>query len=108
MARTIVTQYTDDIDGSKAQGTVRFSYNGAVYEIDLSARNAKAFEKALDPYISAARKVRADKATRRARDARSAKRNIAEVRAWAQENGYTVADRGRIPSAVVEAFERQH
>jgi Lsr2 len=108
MAKTIVTQYTDDIDGSKAQGTVRFSYNGAAYEIDLSAKNAKAFERALDPYISAARKVRAGKATRRLRDARSAKRSLAEVRAWAQENGYTVADRGRIPSAVIEAFERQH
>lgn len=108
MAKTIVTQYTDDIDGSKAQGTVRFTYNGVAYEIDLSAKNAKAFEKALDPYISVARKVRAGKATRRARDVRSANRNLAEVRAWAQENGYTVADRGRIPSAVIEAFERQH
>ena len=108
MAKTIVTQYTDDMDGSKAQGTVRFSYNGAAYEIDLSAKNAKALEKALDPYISAARKVRAGRATRRGRDARSAKRNLAEVRAWALDNGYTVADRGRIPSAVMEAFERQH
>ena len=108
MAKTIVTQYTDDIDGSKAQGTVRFSYNGAGYEIDLSAKNAKAFEKALDPFISAARKVRAGRQTRRARDARAPKRNLTEVRAWAQENGYTVADRGRISSTVMEAFERQH
>lgn len=28
----------------------------------------------------------------------------AEVRAWARENGYEVAERGRIPSTVHQAF----
>jgi hypothetical protein len=28
----------------------------------------------------------------------------AEIRAWAQANGHTVSDRGRIPSAVVTAY----
>lgn len=106
MAKTIVTQYTDDIDGSKAQGTVQFSYNGSNYEIDLSAKNTKALEKALSPYISAARKVRrsaggTSRATRRTQSAG----NLAEIRTWAQRNGYQVADRGRIPAAVVEAFQ---
>lgn len=106
MAKTIVTQYTDDLDGSKAQGTVRFSYAGTTYEIDLSAKNTKAFEKALSPYVSAARKVRATTTTsRRSRATAGPKRDLAEVRAWAQSNGFQIADRGRIPAAVIEAFE---
>jgi len=110
MAKTIVTQYTDDIDGSKAQGTVQFSYNGSAYEIDLSAKNTKALEKALDPYIGAARKVRAaaTRAGRRRRGATSAKTDVAEIRAWAHSNGYTISDRGRIPAAVIEAFQSNH
>ncbi|HEY3717995.1 MAG TPA: Lsr2 family protein [Jatrophihabitantaceae bacterium] len=110
MAKTIVTQYTDDIDGSKAQGTVQFSYNGSAYEIDLSAKNTKALEKILDPYISAARKVRATatKAGRRRSGAASAKTDVAEIRAWAHSNGYTISDRGRIPATVIEAFQSNH
>jgi hypothetical protein len=107
MAKNIVTQYTDDIDGSRAQGTIQFSYNGSAYEIDLSTKNAKAFEKALSPYIDAARKIRrpAGATTRRARHTPAA--NLADVRAWAQSNGYEVAGRGRIPAAVLEAFENR-
>jgi hypothetical protein len=109
MAKIVVTQYTDDLDGSKAQGTVRFSYAGAAYEIDLSPKNTKALEKALAPYIAASRKVRANpaRATRRTTRATKAAANsgLGEIRAWARSNGYTVADRGRIPAAVVEAFE---
>ena len=109
MAKTVVTQYTDDLDGSKAQGTVHFSYGNSVYEIDLSAKNTKALETALDPYIAAARKPRSTsgrRVTRRgARNGKSAgTSNLGEIRAWAQSNGYTVAERGRIPAAVIEAF----
>jgi hypothetical protein len=111
MAKTVVTQYTDDLDGSKAQGTVSFSYAGAAYEIDLSARNMKAFENALDPYIAAARKVRGDSARATRRSTRATKtapnNGLGEVRAWAKSNGYTVADRGRIPAAVIEAFKNR-
>ena len=107
VAKTIVTEYTDDLDGSKAQGTVRFSYGGTAYEIDLSTKNTRAFEKVLTPYLAAARKVRggAGAPSRRSRSAGSPKRNLGEIRAWAQSNGYQVADRGRIPAAVVEAFD---
>lgn len=107
MAKTTVTQYIDDIDGSKAQGTVQFSYNGSAYEIDLSAKNAKAFEKALSPYIGAARKVRRPAGAGARRLRRTPPTNLAEIRAWAQSNGYQVADRGRIPAVVVEAFQNR-
>lgn len=32
----------------------------------------------------------------------------AEIRKWAQENGYEVSERGRIPAAVREAYAAAH
>lgn len=31
-----------------------------------------------------------------------------EVRAWARENGHTVGDRGKMPPAVIAAFNKAH
>lgn len=32
----------------------------------------------------------------------------ADVRAWAQENGFEIGDRGRISSEIVEAYNKKH
>lgn len=48
---TIVT-LVDDLDGGKAERTITFGFDGATYEIDLSKRNAAAFEKVLGPYLA--------------------------------------------------------
>ncbi len=40
MAQKIQTLFIDDIDGSEAEGTVRFALDGAEYEIDLNAKHA--------------------------------------------------------------------
>lgn len=34
--------------------------------------------------------------------------HTAAVRAWARRNGYGVSDRGRIPTAVQQAFDAAH
>ncbi len=47
--------YVDDIDGSDAEGTVRFGIGGTEYEIDLNKKHADQFAKAIGPYIDAAR-----------------------------------------------------
>ena len=107
MARNVVTttNLTDDLAGGIAHRTLSFAYDGAAYEIDLSKRNARAFEKALEPYISAARRS----SSRRTKSAAGAKarpkRDLTAVRTWAQTNGHAVASRGRIPSAVLEAYD---
>jgi len=71
MAKTVVTQLTDDIDGSEADETVVFGLDGKTYEIDLSKRNAAALRKALAPYIEHARS--AGRATRRRRAPQAAR-----------------------------------
>jgi hypothetical protein len=111
---TIVT-LTDDLDGSKADRTVHFGYDGVSYEIDLNKKNATALSKALAPFIDAARKAptgtrRAGQRGRRARGAAatSGRSELGAVREWARSNGYDVSDRGRIPATVRQAYDAAH
>ena len=56
MAQKIQTLFIDDLDGSAAEGTVRFSLDGTEYEIDLNAKHAHEFRDALARYVAAARR----------------------------------------------------
>ncbi len=107
MAQKIQTLFIDDIDGSEAEGTVRFGLDGADYEIDLNAKHAEALRKALAKYVDAARR---SSGTAR-RPARSGGRrasatgvNTTEVREWAKAQGIDVKDRGRVPAELVVRF----
>lgn len=99
-AKTVVT-LTDDLGDGEASQTVSFAVGHAHYEIDLSSKNAAKFEKALEPYVKAARRVRGGQ-RRRGRSLSSD--DARAIRAWAQQNGYEVGPRGRIPHEVVDAY----
>ena len=99
--------YVDDIDGSAAEGTVRFGFGGTDYEIDLSKKHADQLAKALGPYVEAARRVSSSK--RPVRGPRPAARHDqSDVRAWARGQGLKVSDRGRIPADVLAKYESAH
>ena len=53
MAQKVTVTLEDDLDGGPAAETVRFSFGGADYEIDLSKKNASAPPK-LNRTVSAA------------------------------------------------------
>ncbi|MBT2496606.1 histone-like nucleoid-structuring protein Lsr2 [Microbacterium sp. AGC62] len=115
MARRIVHQLVDDIDGSVLEvgegETVHFSVNGASYEIDLNAAHAEELRKALEPYIAAGRRAGSSSTARsssssRKRPARNPE--VAAIRAWANENGYTLSERGRIPAPILDAYKAAH
>jgi hypothetical protein len=53
VAQRIQTLFIDDIDGSEAEGTVRFGLDGAEYEIDLSSGHAQELRAALARYVQA-------------------------------------------------------
>jgi Lsr2 len=57
MAQRVTVALEDDLDGGPADETVRFSFSGAAYEIDLSTKNAAAFRKQLAPFIDHARRA---------------------------------------------------
>jgi len=107
MAQKIQTFFIDDLDGSEADGTVRFGLDGTDYEIDLNAEHAQELRDALARYVSAAR--RAGNGSRRpARTGRRAPANglnTTEVREWAKAQGIDVKDRGRVPAELVVKFK---
>ncbi len=110
MARRIVHQLVDDIDGSLLESgegeTVNFSLNGAAYEIDLNSAHADELRAALAPYIKAGRRASAAGAARSATTRRRASRSsdTAEIREWAMANGHPVSERGRISAEVMDAY----
>lgn len=113
MAQKVQVLLLDDLDGSEAAQTVRFSLDGAAYEIDLSDANADALRGALARYVAHGRKVtRGSIASARPAGGRGAARVDREqtqaIRSWARKNGHAVSDRGRIPSGIVEAFHAAH
>jgi hypothetical protein len=107
VAQKIQTLFIDDLDGSEAEGTVRFGLDGTEYEIDLNAEHAEALRKALARYVSAARRGGggARRPGRSARRASASGLNITEVREWAKAQGIDVKDRGRVPAGLVVKFK---
>jgi hypothetical protein len=112
MAKQIVTLLTDDLDGSEAGSTIEFGLDGVNYTIDLSDKNAGKLRQALEPYLKVAARVGRSTTgripTRSAAPASRSNRDQNQaIREWAGKNGYEVSERGRIPSAVVEAFNKR-
>ena len=57
MATKIETLFIDDLDGSPANGTVRFALDGTSYEIDLSGEHAQVLREASSRFTGAARRA---------------------------------------------------
>jgi hypothetical protein len=114
MAQKVEVRLLDDLDGGPAEETVKFALDGTEYEIDLSNKHALDLRKALDSYLSAARRIgRMTSASRRGADhssgrssAQNRERNQA-VRDWAKAKGLEVSDRGRISQDLVEQYEAE-
>jgi hypothetical protein len=107
VAQKIQTLFIDDLDGSAAEGTVRFGLDGTEYEIDLNEEHAKALREALAQYVSAGRRANgaARRPARTGRRAPAGGPNTTEVREWAKAQGIEVKDRGRVPAELVVKFK---
>lgn len=114
MAKKQITQLIDDLDGSVLEDgggvTLRFAVEGRSYEIDLSDANAANFRDSLAPFIAAARATSSGARQTGSQTARGNSRSadLAAIREWANQNGYTISSRGRVPQSVVEAYEASH
>ena len=107
MAQKIQTLFIDDIDGSAAEGTVRFGLDGTEYEIDLNAGHARQLRDALARYMRAARRARGGtrRPARGGRRAPAGGPDSTEIREWAKAQGIEVKDRGRVPADLVAKFK---
>jgi hypothetical protein len=123
--------YTCDVCGNEIADTDadtasrRVSWEGTDYSLDVCAvhgseldtvlGNLKSFvavshraggrrgRRSAVPTSSPA--TRAPRTRRAAGSAASTRSNVGAIRTWAQANGQSVGDRGRIPAAVVAAYE---
>jgi hypothetical protein len=98
VAQTVKIVLIDDLDGSPAEETVQFGLDGRDYEIDLSADHARELRDGLEVYVRRAR----------AQGPPSPRHDATEIRLWASQNGYDVAQRGRIHQHVLDAYARAH
>jgi hypothetical protein len=106
MVKHVVETVLDDIDGSKNAATYTFALNGEEWSIDLSDKNAKKLSSALEPFITAGKKVGGRKKARG--NSKGTRKDLADVRAWGQANGHSVSERGRVPAALLNAYDAAH
>jgi hypothetical protein len=112
MAKHVETLLVDDLDGSPADVTLKFALDGKQYEIDLSQANAIRFDEAVDEFVTAARRAsRPGAASAKSSNRQPAHKDREQIRAireWGQKRfPGQVADRGRIPRDVVEAYDKE-
>lgn len=103
---------------AEAVKTVSFAIGGQGYELEMCEGHLNGFDEAMEPYVAASRRVRGTGRGRRAaaggsvnppvasrrRRTAASRRDTTDIRAWAQAQGYEVADRGRIPKRVLDAY----
>ena len=130
MATKIITTKVDDIDGSPAEGSFTFTWQGYKYHIDLNEAHAAEMKADFEKWVAVSRRDRgagraprtpraasqdadaagkgADKdspAGRRGRQpAEKAGPSTSDIRTWATEKGIAVASRGRIAPAIVQQY----
>ena len=92
----------DDLDGSEATQTLTFSLDGVDYEIDLNEGNAGGLRSSLAKFVDVARRTGDRKRT--VTDAKTTDISSKDIRAWALAEGLEVSPRGRVQSAVVDAY----
>lgn len=103
MAKQLTTITYDDLTGEEIRGeahTRKFAIDGIEYHLDLTKKNAQAFDKQMGEWV--------DKAARIGRIKRASKKtggqHLQNIRDWAKANGYTLSSRGRIPQDIIDAY----
>lgn len=114
MAKKVIEVFTDDIDGSKADDTVKFALDGTAYEIDLNGEHAEELRTDLARWIVKARRI--GRVTRIGRQPPQSFRTGGSgidpaqrraIREWALAKGHRVSDRGRIPEQILAKYEAE-
>ena len=108
MASKTVVEVIDDLDGSKAEETVRFALDGTEYEIDLSGAHSKKLRDSLQPFFTAGRRVGGKRSGRRSVAAPTDVKQSKAIRDWAKQHGMQVSDRGRVSAEVQKAYNEAH
>lgn len=94
-------------DDTPAVETVTFGYDGATYAFELCQDHLDDFAGTMSRFIAAARRAEGGpvRRPRAAAQPRPAGGDVGAVREWGRANGFTVSDRGRIPTELRDAYD---
>lgn len=85
----------------------RITWQGQTYDLYLSNEGAERIASFLEPILEGAERV--DTGTKTVKPSTTVKRDdLAQIRAWAQENGKEVAAKGRIKESIIDAYDAAH
>jgi hypothetical protein len=113
MAKRVIHELIDDIDGKPADESITFGLDGVQYEIDLSKKNAQRLREAIAPFVAAGTKVGrgginvSARGRGRGGPARTDRDQNRAIREWAQARGIDVSDRGRIKQEIVDRYHAE-
>ena len=102
----LVDDFSGDPIGDGEGRTIRFAFDGAEYEIDLTNSNIEEFSNALEDYVRASRRVSGRRKSG-AQAGRGGNSETAAIREWAESQGLKVASRGRISADIVERYKNR-
>ncbi|WP_425005748.1 histone-like nucleoid-structuring protein Lsr2 [Mycolicibacterium sp. S3B2] len=123
MARKVETivHIVDDFDDKPIDDglaeTIDFTWEGTSYTIDLRPTNADKFRKDVEKWVAAATKVTGRRGRPKGSGSGGARpgtgsgrssEELANIREWAEKNGYEVSPRGRIKSEILDAYDEAH
>lgn len=114
MAQRVQTVLISDLSGDEVEAgreAVSFGYQGVNYVIDLTAKEAEGFDKAIAMYVAHARK--AGRSPRRGSSSGGSvspanKDRISNLKRWASEQGIDYPKRGRLPKSLTDAYDAAH
>jgi hypothetical protein len=112
MGQKVVVELVDDLDGTVSDDitTVSFGLDGVSYEIDLTEDNASKLRNAFADFVASGRRTggrlkRGTAPVKAAARPATDREQTKAIRDWARENGFELAERGRIPAHVIAAYE---
>ena len=112
MAQKYVVQVIDDLDGTELNRDdveeVHFGLEGRSYVIDLSKTNATKLRDTLGRYADAARRDQVAGRVAPSPKSSAGRKDLYQVREWANTNGHPVSSRGRVPKTVLDAYDANH
>ena len=104
MAKKVTIELVDDISGESGATTTQFGLDGIEYKIDLV--NDKALREQFAPWIAKSRRVNGHGQNGSLPTNGRHRHDMHLIRVWAKQNNITVPARGRMPAAIIEAYDK--
>jgi hypothetical protein len=126
MAQRVHTVLISDLSGDQVEDgleSVSFGYQGVDYVIDLTAKEAAGFDKAIAMYVEHARKAPRRTSGSGSKSSGSGSsgssgssrtsghahaERIGNVKKWAADQGLDYPQRGRLPKSLLDAYDAAH